>query len=260
VEPVKAIFFDLDDTLLWDERSIQLAFEDTCELAKRKYELDPKVLEENTRKAARELYESYDVYPFTQMIGINPFEGLWGEFRDEGKGFQQLKEIAPEYRKKAWTEGLKAMGVNDPEFGEELGETFPAMRKKHPLLYEDSLPVLQKLKGKFKLILITNGSPDLQKTKLTLTPELAPLFDEIIISGDVGRGKPDPVIFEHALKLASVKAEEAMMVGDNLNTDILGANRTGIPSAWLNRKGKKANPDIRPTYEITKLEHLLELL
>ena len=48
---------------------------------------------------------------FTQMIGINPFEGLWGNFLDDHDEFRKMKEIVPGYRKDAWTTGLKTMGL-----------------------------------------------------------------------------------------------------------------------------------------------------
>ncbi|MGM9921133.1 MAG: HAD family hydrolase, partial [Bhargavaea sp.] len=75
---IRTIIFDLDDTILWDKKSIQTAFDRTCEFAAEKAKVDPKQLEEKVRESARELYASYDTYEFTQMIGINPFEGLWG--------------------------------------------------------------------------------------------------------------------------------------------------------------------------------------
>lgn len=118
---------------------------------------------------------------------------------------------------------------------------------------------MNKLKGHYQLIMLTNGSPDLQNTKLTITPELKNYFDHIIISGDFGKGKPDPSIFEHVLEVANVEKEHAIMVGDNLMTDILGANRTGIKSVWINRENKQYN-EVKPTYEIKHLEELLELL
>ena len=119
--------------------------------------------------------------------------------------------------------------------------------------------MLDELKGKYKLLLLTNGSPDLQNTKLTITPELVPYFDEIVISGDFGRGKPDPTIFEHALERMGLKKDEAIMVGDNLMTDILGASRAGIKSVWINRHDKERN-EVVPTYEITHLEQLFPIL
>src|SRR5699024_381256 len=256
---LKAIMFDLDDTLLWDKKSIAEAFKSTCNIAETRYAVDPVKLEERVRRNARTLYASYDTYDFTQMIGINPFEGLWGNFSDEGDSFHQLKKIAPTYRKEAWTRGLKDLGIDDPEFGYVLAETFPTKRKESPFVYDDAFAVLDQLKGKYKLLLLTNGSPDLQQTKLELTPELAPYFEHIVISGAFGKGNPDPSIFEHALKLLSVEKDEALMVGDNLNTDILGASLAGIDSVWINRE-QKEKTDVAPTFRITQLQELLALI
>jgi putative hydrolase of the HAD superfamily len=256
---IEAILFDLDDTLLWDQRSVKEAFTATCEVASEKYQLDPEQLEESVREEARKLYSSYETYSFTQMIGINPFEGLWGNFLDDEENFRKMKDIVPGYRKDAWYQGLKALGIDDIEFASVLAERFPEERRKRPFVYEESFAILDKLKGKYKLLLLTNGSPDLQNTKLTITPELVPYFDEIVISGAFGRGKPDPTIFEHALSLLGIDKDQALMVGDNLMTDILGANRAGIKSVWINRHDKERN-EVIPTFEITHLEELFPLL
>lgn len=257
---IKALFFDLDDTLLWDQKSIKEAFVATCKIAGDRYGIDPGQLEEAVRDSARNLYSSYEFYPFTQMIGINPFEGLWGNFLDEHhENFIKMKETVPSYRKDAWAAGLKKMGIDDQEFGAELAERFPQERRKSPFVYEETFAILDSLKGKFQLLLLTNGSPDLQNTKLSITPEIAPYFDQILISGDFGRGKPDPSIFEHALSLLSLMKDEVLMVGDNLMTDILGANRAGIRSVWVNRHNKQRN-EVMPTYEIKHLEELFTIL
>lgn len=256
---IKAIIFDLDDTLLWDQKSVKKAFEATCLLAKEKYGVNPEKLEEAVRSEARLLYSSYETYNFTQMIGINPFEGLWGNFLDEGEDFCKMIEIVPKYRIDAWTQGLRALGIDNNDLGAELAERFPIERRKHPFVYEDTFSVLDKLKGKFKLLLLTNGSPDLQNTKLAITPEIAPYFDSIVISGAFGRGKPDPSIFEYALKMLNVDKDEAIMVGDNLMTDILGASRVGMKSVWINRENKERN-EVVPDYEISQLDELFEVL
>lgn len=256
---MKAVFFDLDDTLLWDQKSISEAFKATCRYAAEMYEIDPEELEESVRASAQELYASYETYEFTKMIGINPFEGLWGNFPDEGTEFAKMKEIVPGYRKEAWTNGLLKLGINDSAFGEELGERFPLERKKRPFLYEETFKVLDALKGDYRLLLLTNGSPDLQNTKLTITSELVPYFEKIVISGAFGRGKPYAAIFEYALSLMDLKSDEAIMVGDNLMTDILGASRVGMKSVWINRHEKERN-EVIPTYEITHLEELFSIL
>ncbi len=145
---INTIIFDLDDTLLWDKQSIQTAFDKTCEYAATIHNVEPKQLEEAVRTEARKLYESYETYDYTVLIGINPFEGLWGTFDDPTESFQKMKEIVPQYRKDAWTNGLKALGIDDGALGAELGERFVEERKKSPYVYEDTYAVLDELKGK----------------------------------------------------------------------------------------------------------------
>ncbi|TKC16310.1 HAD family hydrolase [Robertmurraya kyonggiensis] len=256
---VKAVIFDLDDTLLWDQKSVKEAFVATCLLAEEKYGISHVELEAAVREKASGIYASYETFPFTKIIGINPFEGLWGNFLDDTDDFRKMKEIAPNYRKEAWTQGLLALGIDDAVFGEELAERFPQERRNKPFVYEETFAVLDKLKDEYKLLLLTNGSPDLQNTKLAITPEIAPYFDEIVISGAFGRGKPDPTIFEHALQIMNVSKDEAIMVGDNLMTDILGASRAGMKSVWINRHDKERN-EVIPDYEIKHLEELIEIL
>ncbi|MCA0966789.1 HAD family hydrolase [Priestia flexa] len=256
---IKAIFFDLDDTLLWDKKSVAEAFRATCEYASEKYDVDPIELEAAVREAASSLYATYETYEFTKMIGINPFEGLWGDFHDEHENFQKMKQIVPIYRKNAWTQGLKSLGIDDEAFGAELAERFPKERRRNPFVYEDTFDVLNELQSNYKLLLLTNGSPQLQNIKLEITPEIVPYFDEIVISGAFGRGKPDPSIFDHALSLLNLSKDEVIMVGDNLMTDILGASRAGIRSVWVNRDDKKADKVV-PFHEIKRLSELHEFL
>lgn len=256
---IKAILFDLDDTLIWDEKSVKEAIKATCALAVVKYDANPVILEKRLRENARASYASLETYAFTQMIGISPFEGLWGNFSDEGEGFRKLKENAPGYRNEVWTKSLHDIGIDDPKFGMELAEAFFVSRREKQYTYEDTFKVLEQLKGNYKLLMLTNGSPDLQYTKLKITPELTPYFDQIVISGDFGKGKPDPAIFKHALELLAVTKDEVLMVGDNLMTDILGASRTGIQSVWINHHQKKQG-EIQATYEVSALEGLLPII
>lgn len=258
---IRAVLFDLDDTLLWDDRSVKEAFEATCRTAADRYGIDPKRLEEAVRKEARALYESYDTFPFTQMIGINPFEGLWGNFREgEQPEFRRMQELMPGYRSASWTRGLAALGIDDPQLGRLLGEQFPAERRARPYVYEETFEVLDALRGKVKLLLLTNGSPDLQKEKLTGVPELIPYFDHIVISGQFGEGKPAASIFRHAMDKLGITAAEGIMVGDKLTTDIRGANGVGMASVWINRHAVRRSDEIVPRFEISNLRQLEEIV
>ncbi|WP_303969474.1 HAD family hydrolase [Sporosarcina ureae] len=257
---IKTLIFDLDDTLIWDAKSISMAFQKTCEYATKKTGVNPVELEHAVRQEARDLYATYETFPHTQNIGINPFEGLWGVFDDEGEEFQKMKEIVPGYQKEAWIRGLKKLGVNDEAFGRELAEMFPKERKNSPYIYEETFEVLDKLKEDYQLVLLTNGSPSLQQIKLTISPEIPGYFDHIIVSGAFGKGKPDASIFKYVLDLCGIQADEALMIGDNLMTDILGSSRVNMHNVWINRENKPPNDEVKPTYEIDNLHGLFPIL
>ena len=253
---ITTVIFDLDDTLLWDKKSIKTAFEQTCATVTG---IDAATLEVAVRAEASKLYQSYPTYSYTQMIGINPFEGLWGTFDDPGTDFQQMHQLIEDYQVTAWTNGLRVCGIDDSTLGQQLAQQFITERKKHPFVYEDTYPVLDSLKGQYQLVLLTNGAPSLQRTKLAITPEIAAYFDQIIISGEVGVGKPDAAIFEHAMKQANIQADQAVMIGDNLMTDILGSNRVGMKNIWINHH--QATPtEVHPTFVVSRLNEILPII
>src|SRR5690625_1697068 len=143
---LKAIFFDLDDTLLWDEKSIKEAFRSTCIQVVDKYNIDPTQLEKAVRHRAEQLYPTYETYDFVSDIGIGVFEGMWGDFLYEGEQFEKLRAVVTDYRKRAWYEGLQALDIEDETLAEQLAVTFPEERKKHIFLYDETLDVLNALK------------------------------------------------------------------------------------------------------------------
>src|SRR5690625_716585 len=256
---LKAIIFDLDDTLLWDAKSVSEAFKATCKKVEKSHNIDPTILEERVRYHAEQLYPTYDTYDFVSNIGIGTFEGMWGEFKDEGEQFKLLRETVPTFRKQAWLQGLQDVEIEDEALAEELAVVFPEERKKHIYLYEETLDILDDLKGEYKLLMLTNGSPDLQYMKLSYSPELAPYFDHIVISGAFGKGKPSVDIFNYALSLLDIEKGEAVMVGDNPKTDILGASRVGIDSIWINHHNRELT-DITPTFEVNRLKKIMPVI
>lgn len=109
------------------------------------------------------------------------------------------------------------------------------------------------------MALLTNGAPDLQREKIQ-GANLARFFDTILISGEVGVGKPDCRIFRLALDALAASPSETVMVGDSLTRDILGAQQAGLKGVWLNRLGNDAADQVTPDVQITTLSQLHEIL
>jgi putative hydrolase of the HAD superfamily len=121
----------------------------------------------------------------------------------------------------------------------------------------DSISVLDQLIGReVRLGVVTNGSADFQRRKLRRY-DLERRFEVVLIEGEWGVGKPHPSIFEAALRQARVGAEQAWMVGDNYEADVVGAAAVGIGGVWVAHGRKPPAHAVRPQRIV---EHIRELL
>ncbi|WGT36847.1 HAD family hydrolase [Lysinibacillus sp. 1 U-2021] len=119
------------------------------------------------------------------------------------------------------------------------------------------LKVLQTMKKQVQVGIITNGSTQRQKAKITHTG-LASYFDVILISEEVGLTKPDKRIFELALHQLQVQPNEALFVGDDLAKDIAGCQRARMKGIWYNPHRLTNPTDIKPDAVIHSFEQLIK--
>lgn len=90
---------------------------------------------------------------------------------------------------------------------------------------------------------------------------IAPLFQTVVISDQVGWRKPKPVIFETALAHLRVDPHETLFIGDRADIDVLGAKGVGMSAAWINRDGEPLPEGVpTPDYELTDLAELATVL
>ena len=125
--------------------------------------------------------------------------------------------------------------------------------------FEGALDTLATLRARgHRLGLLTNGCAAFQRRKLQRF-ELEPLFELVLIEGELGYGKPDPRVFQRALGFFGILPRETCMIGDNLEADIAGAHAAGIPTVWHDALGvglPKA-PLVRPDRVVRSLSELL---
>jgi 5'-nucleotidase len=123
-----------------------------------------------------------------------------------------------------------------------------------------AISLLNALKGKVKLGIITNGFTALQQIRLERTG-LSDSFDLIVISEQVGIAKPDRRIFDYAFEqMGNPPRDRVMMVGDTAESDILGGINAGIATCWLNAHGRSLPEGIQPSWEVSSLSELEQLL
>jgi HAD superfamily hydrolase (TIGR01509 family) len=120
-----------------------------------------------------------------------------------------------------------------------------------------ALALLQALKPDYRIGIVTNNRTEEQVEKLAFL-QMTPLVDALITSEEVGVLKPDPRIFEEALRRLDACPEETVLVGDNWHADVLGALAVGIRPLWLNRFG--ARQPVAYVEEIASFEPLAAVL
>lgn len=250
----KAILFDLDDTLILDEIITKEAFTAAGQ-ASAQFGADP---EQTTREAPLIASSFWQGSPYQQLgerLGIVEAECLWGDFFTPGQPWEGLREWALKFRLRVFGAALRNQGIEREAADQVLADAFAGYRRDNQRLMPEAWETLQKLHPDFKLGLITNGAPDLQREKLAAS-HMSEFFQAIVVSGEIQTGKPHPEIFHHALHQLGVSPAEAIMVGNSLRRDIVGGAAAGLQTVWLEVPGSEEEADIVPDYSIHRLAEL----
>ena len=257
----RAVIFDLDDTLVWDERISRQALMETAAVGTARTGADTGRLAAEARRAADELWHAHAPVERCDALGIVALEGMWGYFHGEEDYLRHLREWVPAFRRQIWQRALAAEGQTDDDLADELGAHFQKRRRE----LQDRLPGAEELlhqlqQAGLRIGLLTNGAPDLQREKIEASG-LGMFFDAAVVSGEIGKGKPDPEIFHHLLRLLDVEPCEALMVGNSLSRDIVGGKRAGLPTCWLALEGEDEPVGlVEPDFTIRSLGELPRLL
>jgi len=230
----KAIFFDLDDTIISFTASTNACWQQVCAAYGSKIDsITPK-----------ELHQAIDEYS----------HWYWQDRERHRQGRQNL----PQARRDIVAAALKNLGVEKPVLADQIGDAYTVTRDQAIWLLPGAVDTLRYLQKKdVRLALVTNGTSLEQRHKIERF-DLARFFDYIVIEGEFGVGKPDARVYHHALAQMQVKPEDVWMVGDNPEWDVFGAQQVGIRGIWVDLAGKglpKSSP-VQPdriVYSITGL-------
>ena len=132
---------------------------------------------------------------------------------------------------------------------EQLSEDFLNMTTARFSLLEGAEELVRYLAKKYPLTVVTNGFVEVQYEKFDKSG-LRDCFAHIVLSEEVGCQKPNPRIFEEALRMNGLQAEDVVMIGDSWNSDIQGAINAGIDQIWI-RKNKEQGTKSQDTTEQT---------
>ena len=221
---VTHIFFDLDHTL-WDfEKNSALTFQ--------------KILPEADVDLVHEQF-------INTYIPINA--KYWKLYREE-----KVSKAALRYARLKETFHALKYEISDEKIN-SLAKEYILQLPNFNHLFDGTLELLDYLKEKYTLHIITNGFEEVQTLKMKKS-KIFHYFTEVITSESVGVKKPNPKVFLHAMKKAGSTPKESLMIGDNIEADIQGALATGMKAIHCNFE----NTGIIPN-NITSIRHLLEI-
>ncbi len=127
-------------------------------------------------------------------------------------------------------------------------------------MLDGALEMCQKLYGKYKMYIVTNGQKYIQRGRLFPSP-LFKYFDDCFISEDVGYEKPSIKYFDYvASAIPDFDADKAIVIGDSLTSDMQGGINAGIDTCWYNPSHKKAPDNMNLTYTVGDFSELLDIL
>ncbi len=256
---IKAILLDLDETLMPEHTIDTETLKVACQFAQQKKQIDPQQMQTAIVCESARLWRDSPVPDYCNSIGISHIEGLWGNFLGDDPHLILLREWIPEYQWNSWMNALVEQGIDDRNFTARLIKTFKNERCPRHRLYDDTIPNLKTLAENYRLAIVTNGSPFIQADKIIKTG-LSDYVDTFIISGKIGVGKPDPRPFQVAMTQLGVEPFAAVMVGDSIESDIIGAKELGIKSIWINREGIRHRDSHLADAEIQSLDQLVSKL
>ena len=201
------IFFDLDNTI-WD-------------------------FEENSRESIKELFDSYlnennngksfDSF-FDSYLAIN--KRYWALYREGKVGKADL-------RVNRFHDALNFIGVDDYNFSVKFSEEYLEICPVKTKLVDGADQILNYVQDRgYRMSIITNGFEEVQHTKIK-NCGLEKFFDEVITSERAEAKKPHPQIFYHAANLVDVKVSSCLMIGDNHESDIIGASNLGMDTVYF---------------------------
>ena len=240
----KAIFLDWDDTIGDFNGAADLALAEMYE----KYQLD---------RYFASLEEFVGLYKPHNLE-------LWAKYGEDKVTKEYLsldRFFFPLMHGSRVGERLKAKGERQEvaALAEQLSEDFLNMTTARFSLLEGAEELVRYLAAKYPLTVVTNGFVEVQYEKFDKSG-LRDCFAHIVLSEEVGCQKPNPRIFEEALRMNSLQAEDVVMIGDSWNSDIQGAINAGIDQIWIHKSKDPLPEGQSATYLVHTLSEVMEIL
>ncbi len=237
-QPIRAVGFDLDDTLcVYMPIAVQARLQILQTHLAPRTQLPLDALDQHYRRAFRTVLEELHSprwYPL---------------YLQEGRAT----------RTETFRRLLQSLQIDDERLADQMSAEYAALRESLLRLHDDALTTLHALRERYPIFVITNGPAYEQRRELQ-TLGIEALFDIVAIEGEVGVGKPHKPIFEFVRGQLNLPAEQILFVGNSWEHDVQGALNAGWQAVWLNRDGATHPQPDSPVPVLTNLHRLVEHL
>ena len=164
----------------------------------------------------------------------------------------------PQLRADRWNIILKKLGIDFD--GTVLEEMFENGVAKGAYAVDGAYELLEYLKDKYKLYIVSNGFRFVQESRLKIG-NFEKYFDDVFVSEDVGIPKPAKEFFDYCFeKLGNPDKNDTILIGDSLSADIIGGINYGIDTVWFNKNNEPLPNNIEPTYTVNTLKEIQKIL
>jgi putative hydrolase of the HAD superfamily len=247
---MKAILFDLDDTLIPEAPALQAAYD---AVAERVWGAATPQRTESLRRAAAAVWLTGRPAAYAARVHFDHEEGLHGDLTGAGPEAEALRAFLPTLRAQAFEAALPAEARGTSA---ELVDLWRTTRMQALTRYPETRDVLEHWSARLPLALVTNGVSRLQRDKLAATG-IEGYFSVVVASEEIGVAKPDPAMFQAALSALRAAADEVVMVGNDIDRDVAGARSAHIRPIHVDRRQRSATTDV--IADLTELEDLLDV-
>jgi putative hydrolase of the HAD superfamily len=232
---MKALLVDLDDTLLDYSGGVEECWTAACKTVAGPAGINTVSLVEAIQKSRRWFWDDPERHRRERVDMM----GAW---------------------RKIVIHGLDSVGSPDHELAGAVAEDFAARRWVAMTLFPGVREALEGLRAQaVSMALVTNGDKRQQREKIERYG-LGAFFDVIVIEGEFGAGKPEEIVYRHALERLGIPAGQAWMVGDHIEWDVAAPQRLGLTGVWVDRAGAglPADAPVRPHHIVREFRELLD--
>ncbi len=192
-----------------------------------------------------------------QMFG--PLKSAATRFDRLWRDHESKHESAALIVRQAFQTLLCESGSPSDTLAAKLAKIYGEIRLASVALYPGASKSLVELRPRYRLGLLTNGPSDLQWSKIRHL-SIEPLFDQIVVAGDVGHYKPDARAFRWTAKQLGLRCKEIVFVGDSPSADVAGARAAGLYCAWIRRTSTARIPEVVADVVVSDLRDLRKVL